>query len=89
MVSRWSLVFPPLLDRDICLILGARKLVFSFHSFTFSKTSSYLPGKHGLSRLKTLFKSSILKNNNNFPGGLVAKTVLPMLGPRFDPWLGN
>ena len=22
MVSRWSLVFPPLLDRDICLILG-------------------------------------------------------------------
>ena len=45
---------PALLDCDICLILGARKLVFSFHSFTFSKTSSYLPGKHGLSRLKTL-----------------------------------
>ena len=28
MTSRWSLVFHPLLDRDICLILGARNHFF-------------------------------------------------------------
>ena len=25
----------------------------------------------------------------DFPGGPVAKTELPMQGPRFDPWTGN
>ena len=37
-------------------------------------------------RLKRLSSSS---SSRDFPGGAVLKTVLPVLGPGFNPWSGN
>ena len=36
-------------------------------------------------------KEATVKNkaSGDFPGGPVAKTALPMQGPRFHPWSGN